>query len=115
MIAPRSTALIAGLLVAGCATVPPPAPVAPRTVVAASIAQERGIARCVLLANPDKVAEVAKKQGVTLPASIEIIDPALVADGARQVPGAKIGLTHATGGGLSGFDHGACSIHILAR
>ncbi|MGV3555586.1 MAG: DUF885 domain-containing protein [Croceibacterium sp.] len=35
MIAPRSTALIAGLLVAGCATVPPPDPVAPRTVVAA--------------------------------------------------------------------------------
>ncbi len=35
--------------------------------------------------------------------------------GARQVDGAKIGLTHATGGGISGFDHGACSIHIFAR
>jgi benzoylsuccinyl-CoA thiolase BbsB subunit len=35
--------------------------------------------------------------------------------GARQVEGAKVGLTHATGGGVSGFDHGACSIHILAR
>jgi acetyl-CoA acetyltransferase len=35
--------------------------------------------------------------------------------GARQVEGAKIGLTHATGGGISGFDHGACSIHIFAR
>lgn len=35
--------------------------------------------------------------------------------GARQVPDAKIGLTHATGGGIAGFDHGACSIHILAR
>jgi len=35
--------------------------------------------------------------------------------GARQVPNAKVGLTHATGGGLAGFDHGACSIHILAR
>jgi acetyl-CoA acetyltransferase len=35
--------------------------------------------------------------------------------GARQVPGAKVALTHATGGGLTGFDHGACSIHILAR
>lgn len=35
--------------------------------------------------------------------------------GARQVEGARIGLTHATGGGVSGFDHGACSIHIFAR
>jgi len=35
--------------------------------------------------------------------------------GARQVTGAKVGLAHATGGGISGFDHGACSIHIFAR
>jgi acetyl-CoA acetyltransferase len=35
--------------------------------------------------------------------------------GARQIEGAKVGLTHATGGGVSGFDHGACSIHIFAR
>jgi acetyl-CoA acetyltransferase len=35
--------------------------------------------------------------------------------GARQVDGAKVGLAHATGGGISGFDHGACSIHIFAR
>lgn len=34
--------------------------------------------------------------------------------GARQVEGAKVGLTHCTGGGISGFDHGACSIHIFA-
>ena len=51
----------------------------PRTVVAASIAQERGIARCVLLGNPDEIREVARKQGVTLAPSIEIIDPAQVA------------------------------------
>jgi phosphate acetyltransferase len=51
----------------------------PRTVVAASIAQERGMARCVLLGNPDEIREVAKKQGVTLPSSIEIIDPQVVA------------------------------------
>lgn len=51
----------------------------PRTVVAASIVEERGIARCVLLGNPDEVREVAKKQGVTLPASVEIVDPAKVA------------------------------------
>jgi len=35
--------------------------------------------------------------------------------GARQVAGAKVGLTHCTGGGISGFDHGACSIHIFAN
>ncbi len=35
--------------------------------------------------------------------------------GERQVEDAKIGLTHATGGGVSGFDHGACSIHLFAR
>jgi phosphate acetyltransferase len=51
----------------------------PRTVAAASIVSERGIARCVLLGNPDEVHEVAKKQGVSLPSSLEIIDPAKVA------------------------------------
>lgn len=34
--------------------------------------------------------------------------------GAHQVEGAKVGLTHATGGGIAGLDHGACSIHIYA-
>ena len=34
--------------------------------------------------------------------------------GGRQVEGAKVGLTHCTGGGISGFDHGACSIHIFS-
>jgi len=51
----------------------------PRTVVAASIAAERGIARCVLLGNPEEIADVARKQGVALPASIEIVDPAQAA------------------------------------
>jgi phosphate acetyltransferase len=46
----------------------------PRTVKAAAIAQERGIARCVLLGNPDEIHAVAQKQGIKLPASIEIID-----------------------------------------
>ena len=31
----------------------------------------------------------------------------------RQVEGAKVGLTHCTGGGISGLDHGACSINIF--
>jgi phosphate acetyltransferase len=47
----------------------------PRTITAASIAQERGIARCVLLGAPDAVQEQARKLGVKLPSSIEIIDP----------------------------------------
>ncbi len=33
--------------------------------------------------------------------------------GARQVPGAKVGMTHVTGGGIACLDHGACAVHIL--
>lgn len=33
--------------------------------------------------------------------------------GDRQVEGASLALTHVTGGGIAGLDHGACSIHIL--
>ncbi len=51
----------------------------PRTVLAASIVEQRGIARCVLLGDPDEVREVARKQGATLPASVEIVDPATIA------------------------------------
>ena len=47
----------------------------PRTVVAASICAERGMARCVLLAKPDSVRAVATQQGVTLGDNIQIIDP----------------------------------------
>lgn len=35
--------------------------------------------------------------------------------GARQVPGARIGLTHCTGGGVAGFDHIACTIHVFEQ
>lgn len=35
--------------------------------------------------------------------------------GDHQVEGARTGLTHATGGGIAGLDHGACSIHVFAR
>jgi phosphate acetyltransferase len=51
----------------------------PRTIAAATIVQERGIARCMLLGNPDEVRDVARKHGVSLPATIEIVDPASVA------------------------------------
>jgi len=37
------------------------------------------------------------------------------ASGARQVAGAKIGLTHCTGGGVAGFDHIACTIHVFEQ
>jgi len=39
----------------------------------------RGIAQCVLLGNPEEIAHVAEKQGVKLPASVEIVDAAEVA------------------------------------
>ena len=52
----------------------------PRTVEAAAICQSRGIAQCVLLGNPEKIAQVAKERGVTLPDDIEIIEPSSIAD-----------------------------------
>ena len=47
----------------------------PRTIRAAAICQERGIARCVLLARPEEVQAVAREQGIHLPAGLEILDP----------------------------------------
>ena len=46
---------------------------------------------------------------------VEIVRQLRGQAGPRQVEGAKVGMTHATGGGISGFDHGACSIHIFQR
>ncbi|MDO9647619.1 phosphate acetyltransferase [Glaesserella parasuis] len=50
----------------------------PRTVKAATLCAERGIAECVLLAPPADVQRVAEAQGVTLGKGITIIDPAEV-------------------------------------
>jgi phosphate acetyltransferase len=50
----------------------------PRTVRAAAICAERGIARPVLLARPDDVRRVASAEDVILPPAVEIIDPSLV-------------------------------------
>jgi phosphate acetyltransferase len=50
----------------------------PRTLRAAAICQNQGIARCVLLAPPREVAAQAAGLGLTLPPGIEIIDPAEV-------------------------------------
>ncbi len=51
----------------------------PRTIAAAAIVAERQIARVVLLGAPDEVRAVAARQGVRLPASVEILDPAALA------------------------------------
>lgn len=52
----------------------------PRTVRAAVQCHERGIARCILLGRPDEIAQVALHQGLRLPADIEVIDPAQIAE-----------------------------------
>jgi phosphate acetyltransferase len=52
----------------------------PRTLRAAAICAEQGIARCVLLAEPEAVAAQAAGLGLTLPGAIEIIDPTVVPD-----------------------------------
>ena len=50
----------------------------PRTVKAAAICAERGIATCVLLGNPEEIQRVAAAQGVELGKGVEIIDPVAV-------------------------------------
>lgn len=52
----------------------------PRTVKAAVLCTERGMAECILLADPASVAKVAAEQGLTLPAELKIVDPAAVRD-----------------------------------
>lgn len=47
----------------------------PRTIAAAAICENKGIARCVLLAKKAEVEAVAQSKGITLPESLEIIDP----------------------------------------
>lgn len=50
----------------------------PRTVKAAAICAERGIATCVLLGKPEDILRVAASQGVELGSGIEIVDPDVV-------------------------------------
>jgi phosphate acetyltransferase len=47
----------------------------PRTIKAAVICAEKGIARCVLIGKPEVIHQVAESQGVILPSKVEIIDP----------------------------------------
>ncbi|SJM51140.1 thiolase family protein [Gulosibacter sp. 10] len=35
--------------------------------------------------------------------------------GARQVEDARVALSHVTGGGIAGLDHGACAVHVFER
>jgi len=50
----------------------------PRTVKAASLCAERGIAECVLLGNPEEIQRVASAQGIELGKGIQIVDPVVV-------------------------------------
>jgi len=50
----------------------------PRTVRAASICGERGIARCVLLGDPVEIRRVASAEDIELPPSVEILDPSSI-------------------------------------
>jgi phosphate acetyltransferase len=50
----------------------------PRTVQAAITCHQKGIARCLLLGEPDRIRHVAEVQGLALPDTIEMVNPALV-------------------------------------
>lgn len=50
----------------------------PRTIKAAAICHQKGIARCVLLGNRQEILEVADAQGVELPDDLEILDPEFI-------------------------------------
>jgi phosphate acetyltransferase len=52
----------------------------PRTIAAAAICAEKGIARPVLLGKPDTIRAVAAGHGITLPESVEILDPDEIRD-----------------------------------
>ncbi|RRD91531.1 phosphate acetyltransferase [Conchiformibius steedae] len=52
----------------------------PRTVRAAAICHDKGIARCVLLSSRAAVHAVAEELGIKLPDSLEIIDPESIAE-----------------------------------
>jgi len=50
----------------------------PRTIQAAAICQERGIAQCILLGARKEIEHIATSLGLTLPEGLDIIDPASV-------------------------------------
>ncbi len=52
----------------------------PRTLVAAARCVERGIARCVLLGNPETMRRIAEQQGVNLGEGVRLVDPATLVE-----------------------------------
>jgi len=46
---------------------------------------------------------------------VEVVNQLRGNCGPRQIAGARIGLTHCTGGGVAGFDHIACTIHLFEQ
>ncbi|GAA5177830.1 phosphate acetyltransferase [Niveibacterium umoris] len=52
----------------------------PRTVRAAAICAEKGIARCVLLGKRASIEAVADAQGIELPPGVEILEPDAIAE-----------------------------------
>jgi phosphate acetyltransferase len=51
----------------------------PRTVMAAASCAEQGLARCILLGDAEEIHRVAENNGVTLGASVVILDPKILA------------------------------------
>ncbi|WP_428981081.1 phosphate acetyltransferase [Marinomonas phaeophyticola] len=49
-----------------------------RTIQAASICAERGIARCVLLGDKEEIIRIAKNSGIDLHDLVEVLDPKLL-------------------------------------
>ncbi|WP_157314982.1 phosphate acetyltransferase [Chitinibacter sp. GC72] len=47
----------------------------PRTICAAIVCEEKGIAQCILLGNRATIEAVAATQGVTIPPTLQILDP----------------------------------------
>jgi phosphate acetyltransferase len=50
----------------------------PRTIEAAIICHQRGIARCVLMGDAGRMHRLSARRGMSIPSSIEIIDPAQI-------------------------------------
>jgi phosphate acetyltransferase len=50
----------------------------PRTIRAAAICAEKGIAHCILVGNPEQIRAVAATHGIDLPEAVEICDPAAI-------------------------------------
>lgn len=50
----------------------------PRTIAAAAVCQDRGIARCVLLGRRDRVLNIAADHGIQVPDGMEVLDPDVI-------------------------------------